>query len=139
MTTRRRVLFVGPLPDPITGQSLACKVLLDDLVRDHDVDVIDLNRDFSDKGKGALGHARRLLGKVARMRRLRRGAFDRLDRTVVHLHGGAGMREIMRGKYPLLARLNRFFLRRAGAMVVLGPRLKSIYEGHLEPDRKSVV
>jgi Glycosyltransferase len=159
MTTRRRLLFVGPLPDPITGQSLACKVLLDDLIRDHDVDVIDLNRDFSDKGKGALGHARRLLGKVARMRHLGRradviyynnveslagnvkdlffyaAAFDRLDRTVVHLHGGAGMREIMSGKYPLLARVNRFFLRRAGAMVVLGPRLKSIYEGHLEPDR----
>jgi glycosyltransferase involved in cell wall biosynthesis len=159
MATRRRVLFVGPLPEPITGQSLACKVLLDDLSRDHDVDVIDLNRDFSDKGRGALGHVSRLLGKVIRMRRLRRNAdviyynnveslagnvkdlffyaaaFDRLDRTVVHLHGGAGMREIMKGKYPLLAGLNRFFLRRAGAMVVLGPRLTSIYDGHLEPER----
>lgn len=153
------MLFVGPLPEPTTGQSLACQVLLDDLRRDHEVEVIDLNRDFSDKGKGALGHVGRLLGKVARMHRLRRdvdliyynnveslagnvkdlffyaAAFDRLNRTVVHLHGGAGMREIMRGKYPLLARLNRFFLKRAGAMVVLGPRLTGIYERHLDPAR----
>ncbi|WP_298124000.1 glycosyltransferase family 4 protein [Brevundimonas sp.] len=159
MTARRRLLFVGPLPDPVTGQSLACKVLLDDLRHDHDVDVIDLNRDFSSKGKGVLGHVRRVLGNVARMRALRQGAdviyynnveslagnvkdlafylamFDRMDRAVVHLHGGAGMREIMAGKYPLLAGLNRFFLRRAAAMVLLGPRLVDIYAPHLEADR----
>jgi hypothetical protein len=74
MTARRRLLFVGPLPDPVTGQSLACQVLLDDLRRDHDVDVIDLNRDFSSKGKGVLGHVRRVLGNVARMRTLKRTA-----------------------------------------------------------------
>ena len=26
------VLFVGPLPDPITGQALACKVFLEELL-----------------------------------------------------------------------------------------------------------
>jgi glycosyltransferase involved in cell wall biosynthesis len=61
--------------------------------------------------------------------------FDRMDRAVVHLHGGAGMRQIMAGKYPLLAALNRFFLRRAAAMVVLGPRLVDIYSPHLDAER----
>jgi glycosyltransferase involved in cell wall biosynthesis len=162
MSTRRRLLFVGPLPDPVTGQSLACKVLLDDLRRDHDVDVIDLNRDFSSKGKGVVSHVGRVLGNVARMRALKQSAdviyynnveslagnlkdfafylamFDRMDRAVVHLHGGAGMREIMNGKYPLLADLNRFFLRRAAAMVVLGPRLVDIYSDHLEAERINI-
>lgn len=153
------MLFVGPLPDPVTGQSLACKALLDDLQSDHDVDVIDLGRDFAEKGRNVGCHIRLVLGNVMRMRKLSRSvdviyynnveslagnvkdlffyaaAFDRLDRTVVHLHGGAGMREIMKGKYPLLGSLNRFFLRRAGAMVVLGPRLVDIYSPHLNAQR----
>lgn len=159
MTARRRLLFVGPLPEPVTGQSLACKVLLKDLERDHHVDVIDLNREFSGKRKGVLSHVRRVLGNIGRMRALRLSAdviyynnveslagnikdlafylamLDRMDRAVVHLHGGAGMRRIMAGRYPLLARLNRFFLRRAAAMVVLGPRLVDIYAPHLEAGR----
>lgn len=160
-----RLLFVGPLPNPLTGQSLACSVLLDDLLADHDIDVINLNPGFYSKegSHGVVGHICRLLGKVARMHRLSRSAdvvyfnnvetlagtikdmlfysaaFDRLDRTVVHLHGGAGMREIMNGRWPLLAALNRFFLRRVGAMVVLGPRLVDIFSPHLPLDRIKTV
>lgn len=162
---RRRLLFVGPLPDPVTGQSLACRVLLDDLSSDHDIDVIDLNPGFysKDGSYGVVGHIVRLLGKAVRMHRLSRradvvyfnnvetlggtlkdmlfyaAAFDRLGRMVVHLHGGAGMREIMKGRWPLLAELNRFFLCRVGAMVVLGPRLVDIFSSHLQRERIKTV
>jgi glycosyltransferase involved in cell wall biosynthesis len=164
VTGRRRLLFVGPLPDPVTGQSLACSVLLEDLRRDHDVEVINLNRGlYSKAGKfGVFVHTLMLLGKIIKMNHMSRdadivyfnnvetlfgtikdmlfylAAFDRLNRTVVHLHGGAGMREIMSGRWPILAELNRFFLQRLGAMVVLGPRLVDIYSPHLSADRIKV-
>lgn len=61
--------------------------------------------------------------------------WRKLDRMVIHLHGGAGMREILSSKHPLLRAVNAFFLRRLGAVIVLGDRLKGIYEGIVPPSR----
>ena len=41
------VLFIGPLPEPMTGQALACRVLFEQLSKANRVDLINLNkRDF---------------------------------------------------------------------------------------------
>ena len=34
-----RILFIAPVPPPITGQSLAVKVFFDELVKNHEVEV----------------------------------------------------------------------------------------------------
>ena len=36
------VLFLAPLPNPITGQSIACQAFLEALAETHAVDVIDM-------------------------------------------------------------------------------------------------
>lgn len=140
------VLFIGPLPEPVSGQALACQALLDELQKRHVVEVIDLKKRTFVQGVDSLGRVREVLSFAwDALRKNRRASviyftisesfagslkdnliyaccYPRLRRMVVHLHGGAGMREIMRGKFPLLASLNRFFLRRVGAIVVLGGR-----------------
>ena len=40
-----KILFIAPLPPPITGQSLASKVFLDELVKSHTVEVINLSKE----------------------------------------------------------------------------------------------
>lgn len=65
--------------------------------------------------------------------------WRRLDRMVIHLHGGAGMRAIMSDRHPVLRGLNSFFLKRLGGVVVLGDRLKSIYGGVMPPDKLHAV
>jgi glycosyltransferase involved in cell wall biosynthesis len=140
-----RILFIAPLPDPITGQSLACQVFHDDLVGRHELEVININKSSLRSGVGSLGRVAQVLGHALRAgwcaRRSDRIYFTiseslagnikdmliylaclgRLDRMVVHLHGGAGMRVLMHER-PLLAVLNRFFLARLGAVVLLGRR-----------------
>lgn len=54
--------------------------------------------------------------------------FFKLKKTVIHLHGGAGMRILLSSTHPIIFRLNKFFLKRVGAVIVLGNRLKSIYK-----------
>jgi glycosyltransferase involved in cell wall biosynthesis len=141
------VLFIAPLPDPVTGQSLACRVFLDALEKDHRVDVININKASLKSGAagGTFGRAMEVLGFAWQAwRRARRADLiyftisesvagnlkdlliyavcaGRLDRMVIHLHGGAGMRVLMHDR-PLLAAVNRFFLRRLGAIVLLGER-----------------
>jgi len=141
------VLFIAPLPDPVTGQSLACRVFLDELEKHHTVDVINISKSSLKSGVmgGALGRVREVLGFVWQAWLRARHAdliyftiseslagnlkdlliyavcAGRLQRMAIHLHGGAGMRVLMHER-PLLAALNRFFLKRLGAIILLGER-----------------
>jgi glycosyltransferase involved in cell wall biosynthesis len=64
--------------------------------------------------------------------------FRRLRSTVIHLHGGAGMREIVFGS-PTLRAVNRFFLTRLGGVIVLGDSHRQIYRGIVPDARIHVV
>ena len=39
-----KILFIAPSPPPITGHSLASKVFLDELIKYHQVEVINLSK-----------------------------------------------------------------------------------------------
>lgn len=141
-----RVLYIAPLPPPVTGQSLACQVLLEGLLQaGHEVDVIDINKASLRSGDGSLSRIGEVLGYAWQaLRRARRSdliyftisesvagslkdaliylaCFPCLGRMVIHLHGGAGMRVLMHDK-PVMAAINRFFLRRLSGIILLGKR-----------------
>lgn len=158
---RPRVLFVGPVPPPVTGQSLACQVFLDALRMHAEVEVVNLSKAGFRQGVDSGSRVREVLAIIASVWRRRSRAdfvyftisesfagnakdlliylacFGRLDRTIVHLHGGAGMRELMRRGW--LRRLNGFFLRRLGAVVVLGRRLLDVFGDAVPADRLRIV
>ena len=157
------MLFIGPLPDPVTGQSLACRVLLDGLPKDYRVELVDLTKKEFTQGVSSLSRVADVLGIVWRVWRKRPGAdviyltvsesvagnlkdlviyslcFRQLRRMAIHLHGGAGMREIMLGEAKLLRRLNAFFLKRLGGAIVLGESQREIYRGVIPDERIHVV
>lgn len=157
------VLFLGPLPDPVTGHSLACKVFFDELVKHQRVELVDLNKKELTTGVSSFSRVLEVLGSVARIWSKRKSCdviylttseslagnikdlliycacFGSLDRMVIHLHGGAGMREIMLGRSRLLRRLNAFFLARVGGAIVLGPRQVEIFADVVPRDRMHIV
>ncbi len=49
-----KILFIAPLPPPITGQALAAKILLDELVTHHRVEVVDFKKDGFKQGVSSL-------------------------------------------------------------------------------------
>lgn len=154
-----RILFIGPLPEPITGQSLACKILLDALCERHQVIVVDINKRDYRQGVNSVGRIFEVLWAAAKVAayNLRSDAiyftivesvagnlkdlliylicFPRLKQMAVHLHGGAGMALLLSPAHPWLKRLNSFFLRRMGAVIVLGERLAPIYGDIVPPER----
>lgn len=145
------VLFVAPLPEPVTGDAVACQAFLDVLRTEQRVEVIDLNKNDLRSGVTSLGRIVDVLRIVVRVWRGRNdcgaiyltisqsvagnlkdlliylACFARLSRMAIHLHGGAGMARIMSAEHPLLRRLNDFFLRRMGAVIVLGQRQAGIF------------
>lgn len=146
-----RVLFIGPLAGPITGQSIASESLLEALQARFDVDVVDLSKVGFANGAFSVARLWQVGSILRQVLAKHRSAdviyltvsesaagnakdlllfaicFRRLHRMLIHLHGGAGMREIMHGRHGVLRRANEFFVRRVRGVVVLGPRLRSIY------------
>lgn len=160
---RMKALFIGPLPDPVTGQSLACQVFLEALQTHCEVQVVNLSKASFKQGVDSASRVREVLQIIRQVRSLQGSAdviyftiseslagnakdlliyavcFARLRKMVVHLHGGAGMRELMRGRWGWLRRLNAFFLRRLGAVVVLGERHRDVFAGAAPAERIHVV
>lgn len=158
-----KVLFLAPLPEPITGQSLASEVFLEALREENEVEVVDMTKSSFKQGMSSIGRVGEVLAIVARARRLRRWAdvvyltlsesragnlkdllicaacWGRLHRMVVHLHGGAGLRVLLGGGRWLTRAVNHFFLRRLGAVVVLGERHVGVFDGLVSPERIRVV
>ena len=161
------VLFIGPLPDPVTGQSLACQVFLDELSKTHTVDVINLSKKGYESGADSFGRVKEVLAFAWQAWRksgkadiiyftiseslagnlkdilLYCACFPSLGSMVIHLHGGAGMRELMRADRKLLRKLNGFFLKRLGAVIVLGERhvdlFSDLVQGGCGPDHGEIV
>lgn len=148
-----RILFIAPLPPGITGQSLACQVLFESLVKDgHHLDVININKSSFKSGEHSwrrifesLGYALRALVAAPRADiiyftvseslagnlkdlLIYLACFPFLHKMIIHLHGGAGMRVLLR-KRPAMATINRFFLSRLGRIILLGERHRDIFTG----------
>ncbi|WP_421506702.1 glycosyltransferase family 4 protein [Erwinia rhapontici] len=160
------VLFIGALPPPITGQSVACSALHQDFInKGYKVDVVNLSKESLVSGMTSFGRiiqigrvlldvASHLRGKnlvyftpaesvAGNLKDLIIYAllffFGKLPVTHIHMHGGAGMREILSDKHPILKTLNHFFLKRLAGVIVLGERLVSIYEPFVDQNKISVV
>ena len=152
-----RVLFIAPLPPPVTGHSLASQVFLDGLAG-HEVSVVDLSLGSRNDGtvtKRRLYEVGRALRSVAMQARGADAIYltiseslagnlkdlliyllciGRLDRLVIHLHGGS-IKRLLFDYRPMLARVNAALYRRIGGVVISGPSHEHIFAGSVPADR----
>jgi glycosyltransferase involved in cell wall biosynthesis len=157
-----KVLYIAPLPPPTTGHALASQILLEELMKSHVVDVVNLSRDrsvprFSPRRIRCIAksywHIWRSYKKVDAIyftisESVAGNIKDlviylicvrRLARMLIHLHGGAGMMGIMARKGSLLYKLNSLALRRLGGVIVLGASHTGIYSDTVPAHKIHVV
>lgn len=158
-----KILFMGPLPEPVTGQSLACKLLYERMRVDHEVTLVDLKKKSFQQGANSVGRLIEIFGMAMRVVLKRAGCrrvyftisesvagnlkdllfycllIGKLDRTIVHLHGGAGLRVLLSSAHPWLRALNKFFLRRLGRVILLGERHVPMFDGLVDRSRIRIV
>lgn len=142
-----KILFIAPIPvkekDNVSGQAKASKVLYDVLKDDHEVNVINLNKDSLKSGitsTGRIIQIGKLLKQVYNKRKnndiiyislaesfagnMRDLFFYKIiekdiSKTFVHMLGGAGMKEIL-NKDNWQQKLNKKFLKKVAGVFVEG-------------------
>jgi glycosyltransferase involved in cell wall biosynthesis len=158
-----KILFLGPLPEPVTGQSLACKLFYDALCCDYEVVLIDMKKGSFRQGANSLWRVIEIFSMACQILRKRAGCdrvyftisesiagnlkdilfyillLGKLNQTAVHLHGGAGLRILLSSAHPVLRILNGLFLRHLWRVIVLGERHVSMFDGLVEPARIKIV
>lgn len=146
-----KILFIAPLPPPVTGQSLATRVFFDELIKFHQVDVINLSKESFEQGVNSFERIIQVVMILKEVLRKKKGVdmiyftisesfagnikdiliylicFNKLSKMIIHLHGGAGMRHIMRDQSSFLRPINRFIISRLGGIIVLGQYHVDIY------------
>lgn len=157
-----KILFIAPMPPPITGHSVASKILLEHLHEKHHVAVVNLSTASTHDGKLSLHRTVAVLGALYRIWREKRGAGalyltisesffgnikdlfiylicrNQLDRFYIHLHGGS-IKRLLFDMHPMLKRLNAIFIRRMAGAIISGQSHIPIFEGMLGQDKIHII
>lgn len=152
------MLFVAPLPPPITGQAVACDALERHLESSGaQVDTVRLDKPLAEDRLASL---RRVLRALSLARRFSRGkqydlvylnlAQTRLGNlrdlallavlraqassVVLHLHGGAGLGSLFSRRSGPQWKLSRRLMSRCAGVITLSQDQASIFDGIFQPE-----
>lgn len=156
-----KVLFLAPLPPPVTGHSLAAEALFNELSLKNDMCLINLSKDSF---KGGADTFKRffeigsIIWKVFKNRKkdvlyltisesfagnikdliIYLICFKHLSKMFIHLHGGS-IKILLFDKYRILNIINKFFISRMAGAIVLGPSHLEIFNGILPLEKIHIV
>ena len=157
-----KVVFIAPLPPPLTGNSLAAKVFYDELLKSHEVELINLNKESFKSGAGSFGRLKQIFSILLKVIKEQKKAdiiyfsisestmgnikdlliyllcFKKLEKTFVHMLGGAGMKSILEKK-GIQYRLNRFFMSRLSGIIVEGWPQASTFSQIIDKNKIHIV
>lgn len=157
-----RLLFIAPLPPPITGHSIVSKILLGYLKHEYVVDVINLSERSKHDGSFTIGRALAVLKAISKVFHTSKHV-DRIyltlsesvlgnlkdllmllligsaiSRTVLHLHGGSFRQHVIEYS-PFIYFMNRHFINQARAVIISGSSHKSIFHDLISSSKVNVV
>lgn len=157
-----KILFIAPLPPPITGHSIVSKELLDHLALDNRVEVVDLSKNSSMEGVDGAKRIAEVGGIIFDVWKKKRRAdmiyltiseslagnlkdlciyvacLGYLSKTYIHLHGGSIKRQLW-DRHGALYSANRLFIRRLAGVVISGQSHRPIFEGLIDASRIHIV
>ena len=157
-----KILFIAALPPPITGQSIVSKIFLDEIIKFHQVDVVNISKDSIESGVNSFKRIIDVIGLLINLRHKQKDVdaiyftiseslagnikdlliylicFKSLPKMVIHLHGGS-LKKVLFDKNKLLFRINKYFIRRLSGAIVLGQSHIIIFSNILDRNKIHIV
>ncbi len=155
-----KILFIGPIPPPVTGHSLVDKILLDELNKHHEVEVVNLSKSSFRSGVTSFQRILEIIAILLKVLIKRKAdviyftisegiagnikdiliyliCLKNISKMIIHLHGGS-LKENIFTKNKLLFKINRFFISRLGHVLISGSSHREIFSGIID-DKKVIV
>ncbi|EMN12994.1 glycosyltransferase family 4 protein [Leptospira borgpetersenii] len=157
-----KVLYIAPLPPPINGHSLVSKEFYDSIVSEHNVEVINLRKQSLKEGVDSIQRVVEILKVLVRtfFKKSKTDAvyftisesfagnlkdvliymicFNLLSKMYIHLHGGS-LKRLLFDRYPWVFRLNRFFIKRVGGVILSGDSHLEIFRDYVDRKKISII
>lgn len=157
-----QILFIAPIPPPINGQSKASNMVLDVLKKDNEITIVNLSKQSLKSGEVSFSRFLKIISilKEVWIKRMSNDViyisiaestignirdlliyaicFKDIDKICLHMLGGAGMTNIIEGN-GLLSKLNHFFLRRVGGVIVEGVLNYNIFSKYVDKNKVHIV
>ena len=157
----KKILFIAPIPPPITGQSLISKLLLDEIYKNYTIEVVNISKDSFQEGITGLKRVLQIINILYEIFKKKYESdniyitisesfagnlkdlliylicSNKLNKIIIHLHGGS-IKKLLWDKHPFLFKLNKFFIKRFKYAVISGHSHNSIFNEFL-PLKKIVI
>lgn len=156
------ILFIAPLPPPLTGHSIADQLLLEGLEKRHKVGIVDLSIGSKHDGTVSFQRIRAVINVLKKVIALRKGVDvayltisesitgnlkdllilwllrGKVGKIVLHLHGGS-FRVAVLERCWLLRKANEVFLSQVDRVVITGKSHEQIFRGVVAPSRLTII
>ena len=157
-----KILFIAPLPPPTTGHSICSEKLYNHLVLENDVKLINLSKTNFKNGKFEFSRfvqvikiffhiskykskvdliyftiSQSILGNIKDLL-VYTILHNKLNKTFIHLHGGAIKNNIF-DKHKILLILNKYFIQKLKGIIVLGESHKKIFQSIVNENKLIIV
>jgi len=156
------ILFIAPLPPPITGHSLVSQVLFDDLQKKHNIWLVNIKKKSFKEGVDGLSRITEIVLVLGRVFVYKHKSdaiyltvseslagnlkdifiylicYFRLKKMIIHLHGGKIRKELW-NKRKWIFKLNRFFIGKMGGVIISGNSHLEIYNDFVSNEKIHVV
>jgi glycosyltransferase involved in cell wall biosynthesis len=157
-----KILFIAPIPPPITGQSLASKVLADELSRTNDIKIINLSKKDLNNGGGGLKRLKEVFCLFFNICKNINSTnilyltlsesfagnikdifiyiltFKLRSKTFIHLHGGSIKQELWDQNF-ILYFINKYFIKKFAGVILLSKSHKSIFQSFVPESKIHIV
>lgn len=157
-----KILYIAPLPPPITGHSIVSQVLLNSLVSLNEVKLVNLSRNSNHDGSIGIKRIFSVFGLLNKIINNHKKIdviyltisesiagnikdliiylvlFRSIKKIVIHLHGGS-FKECVLDKSLMLRLANHFFLSRLNAVIISGSSHAPIFDELLNEERLRIV
>ena len=157
-----KILFIAPLPPPVTGHSLVSHAFYSNLIPDIEVNVVDLSKSSTTGLFASLKRIFEVVRILNEVRRKKNGVkviyltlsesllgnikdlliflicYRQLSEMFVHLHGGS-IKRLLWDKSVLIYAINKFFVSRLGGVFISGPSHSKIFHAILPPEKIFIV
>jgi glycosyltransferase involved in cell wall biosynthesis len=157
-----KILYIAPLPPPITGHSLVSKVLIDELEKTHEAFVIDLSKDSFKEGIDGFKRIVQIVNILITVWSQKESnqriyltiaeslagnlkdlliyliCYRSLDKMYIHLHGGS-IKRLLWDKYNFIKRANRFFINRLRGVIISGESHVQIFSDIIPVEKIHIV